>query len=295
MSVSSTNPRFATVDSLRNIYVADSFNDRVQVFDNAGNYQFEFGSLGTQPGQFDKPYGIAVDDPTGNIFVVDRDNERIQVFDSSGNFLTTFGSEGSGPGQLNRPTAMVIGDGRLYVTEEYGHRVSVFRLGPAPPDYSAADFNGDSLINCRDVDLLVSEIVGGYQGTLFDLTDDGVVDEADLGEWLILGGGANTVSGNPYLPGDANLDGGVDVPDFNVWNGNKFTATGTAGWCGGDFNADGVVDVADFNIWNGNKFTSSDLTAVPEPRTQLWLFVTAFCLSLGVARGGPDTGGTLLV
>ena len=125
-------PRFATVDSVGNIFVADSYNDRVQVFDNAGNYQFGFGSLGTQPGQFDKPYGIAVDDSTGNIFVVDHDNDRIQVFDSTGNFLITFGSEGSAPGQLTDPTSIAIGDGRLYVTEEYGHRVSVFRLGPTP-------------------------------------------------------------------------------------------------------------------------------------------------------------------
>ena len=183
---------------------------------------------------------------------------------------------------------MVIGDGRLYVTEEYNHRVSVFRIGPATPDYSAADFNGDNLINCRDVDDLVVEIVGGYHGAHFDLTNDGFVNQADLDEWLVLAGGANTDSGSPYLPGDANLDGGVDVPDFNVWNGNKFTATGTAGWCGGDFNADGVVDVPDFNIWNGNKFTSSDATAVPEPGLQLWLFFTAFCLSLGVARAGPS-------
>ena len=56
----------------------------------------------------------------------------------------------------------------------------------------------------------------------------------------------------------------IDVGDFNIWNGNKFTAN--SNWCDGDFNADGSVDVSDFNLWNSNKFTASDTVAsVPEP------------------------------
>ena len=81
------------------------------------------------------------------------------------------------------------------------------------------------------------------------------------------------------LPGDANLDGFVDVSDFNVWNANKFTTD--VSWLNGDFNDDGFVDVSDFNIWNANKFTSlPDLDLVPEPSAGLiaWivlLFVSA--------------------
>ncbi|MEM7316345.1 MAG: hypothetical protein AAF497_24700, partial [Planctomycetota bacterium] len=52
--------------------------------------------------------------------------------------------------------------------------------------------------------------------------------------------------------GDANLDGAVDVSDFNLWNSNKFQPG--VGWAQGDFNGDGVGDVSDFNIWNVNKF-----------------------------------------
>ena len=90
----------------------------------------------------------------------------------------------------------------------------------------------------------------------FDLSGDGSLTNEDLELWLAEAGAANLASGNPYLHGDANLDGAVDVQDFNVWNANKFT-TGT-GWCSADFNADGVVDVLDFNSWNANKFQSAD-------------------------------------
>ncbi len=71
-----------------------------------------------------------------------------------------------------------------------------------------------------------------------------------------MAGAANLASGNPYLVGDANLDGVVDVSDFNLWNAHKFTTT--AQWTKGDFNADGFTDVSDFNLWNTNKFKTAN-------------------------------------
>ena len=131
-----------------------------------------------------------------------------------------------------------------------------------------ADFNGDNAFDCQDVDSLVAEIVNGTNRPQFDLSDDGIVDQADLTEWLVQAGAANLPSGGSYKRGDANLDGSVDVTDFNVWNSNKFT--NVSAWCSGDFDANGAVDVSDFNMWNDNKFTSADsLAAVPEPATSL--------------------------
>jgi hypothetical protein len=77
------------------------------------------------------------------------------------------------------------------------------------------------------------------------------------------------MSGNPYLYGDANLDGFVDGSDFIDWNNNHFSST--AEWCAGDFNADGLVDGLDFIIWNDNRFTAADgFQAVPEPTGFVW-------------------------
>lgn len=127
-----------------------------------------------------------------------------------------------------------------------------------------ADFNGDGLIDCLDIDSLVAEIVAGTNAPDFDLTGDGIVNIEDLDEWRIQGGAANLPSGNPYLEADANLDGVVDGLDFVVWNANKFTSV--AAWCSGDFTADGMVDESDFVLWNENKFMSFDgISAVPEP------------------------------
>jgi formylglycine-generating enzyme required for sulfatase activity len=142
------------------------------------------------------------------------------------------------------------------------------------------DFNNDGLINCIDVDSLVGEIAGGTNRATFDLTSDGVVDIADLREWLVQGGAANLPSGNPYLVGDATLNGVVDGLDYIEWNAHKFTST--AAWCSGDFNADGVVDGLDFFLWNDNKFTSSDVASVPEPCAGI-LLISAL-IGLAVVR-----------
>ena len=100
--------------------------------------------------------------------------------------------------------------------------------------------------------------------------------------WLAVAGAVNNASGGAYLAGDANLDGFVDVGDFNIWNENKFS--NTAAWCQADFNYDGVTDVGDFNIWNENKFSASDVSVVPEPSSTLLVLFGLFTLPLSLRR-----------
>ena len=119
----------------------------------------------------------------------------------------------------------------------------------------AGDFDNDGEYGCFDANTLSSAIANGTNMALFDMDGDGQVNSADMDEWLTIAGSVNLASRNAYSSGDANLDGVVDVSDFNVWNANKFTAN--AEWCSGDFTLDGSIDVSDFNEWNRNKFTAS--------------------------------------
>ncbi len=125
------------------------------------------------------------------------------------------------------------------------------------------DFNHDGTYNCLDVNQLVQQIAYGTNDFQFDMDGDGLVNSVDLTNWLAVAGDAIFASGEPVLPGDANLDGLVNGADFLTWNENKFSAT--AAWCAGDFNGDGFVDGLDFLMWNSNKFSSSDLINIPEP------------------------------
>ena len=132
-------------------------------------------------------------------------------------------------------------------------------------EFINGDFNGDGVYTCADVDALVATIAAATNDVSYDLNSDLLVNQDDLDTWLAVAGVANLPSHKPFLKGDANLDGVVDVTDFNVWNENKFT--NASSWCRGDFNADGVIDVSDFNAWNEQQ--------IPEQRQDISLRITA--------------------
>jgi hypothetical protein len=68
------------------------------------------------------------------------------------------------------------------------------------------------------------------------------------------------------LYGDANLDGKVDIADFNIISAH-FGLTVTGGWEQGDFNYSGTVDISDFNLFSPNFGLAAQGTAVVLPST----------------------------
>ena len=77
-------------DSEGSSYFSDGYiNSRVGKVNARGEWVASWGSLGTGPGQFDTPHGIAVS-PADEIYVADRGNRRIQVFDKDGNYIREF-------------------------------------------------------------------------------------------------------------------------------------------------------------------------------------------------------------
>ncbi len=154
------------------------------------------------------------------------------------------------------------------------------------------DFNDDQFCGIHDLNLLLAEgpIVDGVtadsENALFDLDQDGIINNADVAAWLAQAAESNGVAA-AYRVGDANLDGAVDAADFDLWNGGKFTVT--TNWDDGDFNGDGVADVSDFNLWNDARAASAQADeAVPEPGA-LWLLLAGgWALRLArVSAGDP--------
>jgi len=90
------------------------------------------------------------------------------------------------------------------------------------------------------------------------------------------------------LPGDINLDGTVNVGDFNILAGNYLSST-TGGWSAGDLNDDGVVNVGDFNLLAGNYLAS--IGGAPSGLGQ----PTALIAPAGAGSSVPEpTAGLLL-
>lgn len=105
------------------VYVADTANQRVQVFSATGTPLRNWGSFGTATGSFWAPVGIAVD-ASGAVFVAEQGNRRIQVFTSTGTFVRVFGNTGGYPELVSDPVSVAVGStGTVYVTDHGAHRV----------------------------------------------------------------------------------------------------------------------------------------------------------------------------
>ena len=163
------------------IYVADSQNHRIQVFDEGGNVLNTWGAFSdaitgdASEGAFNQPWDVATA-PDHEVVVADTWNHRVQLFDENGDFISSFGTHGIGAGidalwdpdpqrsivkgaylspipgtsalssltppvqrsvklgwvawgsgQLDEPVGLAIDDdGRLYVADTWNMRVQVF-------------------------------------------------------------------------------------------------------------------------------------------------------------------------
>jgi DNA-binding beta-propeller fold protein YncE len=71
------------VDASGDVYVANTYLNRIDKYDGNGNFLTLWGSAGTGNGQFTLPAGIAAG-PGDKIYVVDTNNHRVQKFGSGG-------------------------------------------------------------------------------------------------------------------------------------------------------------------------------------------------------------------
>jgi DNA-binding beta-propeller fold protein YncE len=116
------------VDQQGCLFLVDNGNNRVQKFDNAGNFIILWGSFGSANANFHNPTGIACD-ARGDVYVVDTNNHRVQKFDGKlGGYLMKFGSRGNGEGQFSSPWGIAVDRvrGYIYVVDSANFRVQKF-------------------------------------------------------------------------------------------------------------------------------------------------------------------------
>ena len=117
------------------VYVVDTGNFRVQVFDRDGKFLKAFGSVGRQPGSFARPREIAID-REGRVYVSDAAFGNLQIFDAEGGLLLHIGerSERDQPARYMLPSGIAVDrDGRIYMADEYFRRVDVYRPAGIKP------------------------------------------------------------------------------------------------------------------------------------------------------------------
>ena len=120
-------PSGVAIDQEGNLYVCDTMNNRIEIFDADGNFVSTFGKAGDGPGYFARPKGVAIDSD-GHIWVADGMQDRVQVFNQELRLLITFGGHGLLPGQFQGLVGIATDkNNRVFTSEMYPGRVQQFR------------------------------------------------------------------------------------------------------------------------------------------------------------------------
>ena len=100
------------------VYVADTWNGRIESFTMAGKRNAFAGDLYG-------PRGLAVT-PDGRVWVCDTGNSRVIVYDSALQQIATYGKKGSGKDELDSPVGIAAGSGgRIFVADSANRRIQI--------------------------------------------------------------------------------------------------------------------------------------------------------------------------
>jgi len=300
-------PRMVAVDALGHVYLADTNRNRVQKFDGNGTFlrmwgwgvqdgsnSFQTctdgcgtGFSGDGDGQFDVPWGIAVD-ATGNFYVVSIGNHRVQKFDRDGTFLRMWGwgvqdgssafqvctsscragISGGGDGQFSSPSGVAVAStGDVYVAGPSNHRIQRFSsMGTYLDKWGTFGLGDGELVFPADVAIDASDNV-----YVSDTNAERIQKFDRNGTFLAKWGTHGSGDGQFNLPNGVAVDGAGDVYVADGGNNRiqKFdprgvflTKWGTTGSGEGQFSlpyglavaASGYVYVADIDNHRIQKF-----------------------------------------
>jgi DNA-binding beta-propeller fold protein YncE len=119
------DPASVAVDPAANkVYVADPRNKRIQVFDSDGKFLTKW----IVP-EWGGPYGfedLAIDSKMGRLYASSANINAVLMFDLNGNRIGRLTPKP--PDALDGPSALALANGKLYVLNMHGNRVTVIDL-----------------------------------------------------------------------------------------------------------------------------------------------------------------------
>lgn len=146
------------VDTIGNVYVADSYNNKIRKITGAGEVTTLAGSgiAGSADGlgieaSFNNPTGVAVDG-NGNVYVADSYNNKIRKITASGDVTTLAGSgepgtaNGTGTAaRFNGPSGVAVDQsGTLYVADTDNQKIRKITASGSVTNYAGSGTSGST-------------------------------------------------------------------------------------------------------------------------------------------------------
>ncbi len=212
-----SHPADAAVDSKGNLWVIDKGNNRLEKFNEKGEYLAKYGTAGTGNGQLSAPSAVAIDSE-GSLWVADTGNNRIEKFNEKGEYVSQFGTKGSGNGQFNEPSGIAVApNGSIYVVDRGNRRVQLFSKSGAYQGQAGSSGSGHLQLS-EPSGIAIGAASGESPFTLL-IADSG---NNRVLRWTSLGAYVGEFGSPGTGPGQFNRPEGISVDSKgNVWVGDQ--------------------------------------------------------------------------
>lgn len=112
------SPIDVACDARDNMYVSDSMQGRIFVFDSRGKFQRSIGDS-----ELKRPTGMSLDRVAQKLYIIDTLRHQLLIYTLDGRLEKAIGRRGEGPAEFNYPTAVTVAAGKVYVVDSMNFRI----------------------------------------------------------------------------------------------------------------------------------------------------------------------------
>ena len=116
------HPEMITLDmnssDVHEVYIADRYHHKIQVFDTNGTFKRSIGGHGNQDHQLNEATGVAIG-PDNLLYISSKNNHKVKVFETNGTFVRSFST-------IEQPYTLSFFGDKLAVSLGDNHKIRIF-------------------------------------------------------------------------------------------------------------------------------------------------------------------------